>query len=173
MCWWIQKWCALEEAPTKNQTKRESYSKDFLFSRPLMYRCCWCSETMMMMPDSRSKKDDDDGLLLLLLLLLLVVVVVYVVYSTRKASLINRFELEKTRFCSRSFKRSAGLDDRLWKKKKTNNANTNTKKRSADQSSLGKRRRSRTSASFLATCSSNSACGPYPSAAQTGVHIIV
>ena len=135
-----------------------------------MYRCCWCSETMMMMPDSRSKKDDDG--LLLLLLLLLVVVVVYVVYSTRKASLINRFELEKTRFCSRSFKRSAGLDDRLWKKKKTNNANTNTKKRSADQSSLGKRRRSRTSASFLATCSSNSACGPYPSAAQTGVHIV-
>ena len=170
MCWWIQKWCALEEAPTKNQTKRESYSKDFLFSRPL-YRCCWCSETMMM-PDSRSKKDDDG---LLLLLLLLVVVVVYVVYSTRKASLINRFELEKTRFCSRSFKRSAGLDDRLWKKKKkTNNANTNTKKRSAAPSSLGKRRRrSRTSASFLATCSSNSACGPYPSAAQTGVHIIV
>ena len=47
------------------------------------------------MPDSRSKKDDDG--LLLLLLLLLVVVVVYVVYSTRKASLINRFELEKTR----------------------------------------------------------------------------
>ena len=133
-----------------------------------MYRCCWCSETMMMMPDSRSKKDDDG--LLLLLLLLLVVVVVYVVYSTRKASLINRFELEKTRFCSRSFKRSAGLDDRLWKKKKTNNANTNTKKRSAAPS-LGKRRRSRTSASFLATCSSNSACGPYPSAAQTGVHI--
>ena len=132
-----------------------------------MYRCCWCSETMMMMPDSRSKKDDDG----LLLLLLLVVVVVYVVYSTRKASLINRFELEKTRFCSRSFKRSAGLDDRLWKKKKTN-ANTNTKKRSAAPS-LGKRRRSRTSASFLATCSSNSACGPYPSAAQTGVHIIV
>ena len=91
------------------------------------------------MPDSRSKKDDDGLLLLLLLLLLLVVVVVYVVYSTRKASLINRFELEKTRFCSRSFKRSAGLDDRLWKKKKTNNANTNTKKRSAAPSISGQK----------------------------------
>ena len=45
----------------KTRPKRSRIQKDFLFSRPLMYRCCWCSETMMMMPDLRSKKTTTMG----------------------------------------------------------------------------------------------------------------
>ena len=49
--------CVSKRHQRETRPKGSRIQKTFLFSRPLMCRCRWCSETMMMMPpDSEGAK---------------------------------------------------------------------------------------------------------------------